>query len=254
MLLQLHGVCKRYGATPVLRNVDLSVQSGEFVGVIGPNGAGKTTLFGLIAGNLACDSGRIELDGRDLTRQRAQQRCHSGIARTFQVPQPFETLTVYENALVSATFGAELQGAQAARAAATALNRCGLLRVADHPAATLGLLQRKRLELARALATQPRLLLLDEVAGGLTDREMVDLVQLVRELHAEGVTVLWIEHLVHALVPVAQRLVVLAEGQLLADGPPATVIINPQVRETYLGTDFDVDTPASPREAKHAAH
>lgn len=254
MLLQLHGVCKSYGATPVLRNIDLSVQAGEFVGVIGPNGAGKTTLFGAIAGNLACDSGRIDLEGHDLTRQRAQQRCRSGIARTFQIPQPFESLTVYENALVGATFGAELEGQEASAAAMAALRRCGLLRVGDHPAATLGLLQRKRLELARALATQPRLLLLDEVAGGLTDREMVDLVQLVLELHAEGVTVLWIEHLVHALVPVAQRLVVLAEGQVLADGPPATVISNPQVRETYLGTDFDVDTPATHRETDHAAH
>lgn len=254
MLLQLHAVCKRYGATPVLRDINLSVKAGEFVGVIGPNGAGKTTLFGLIAGNLACDSGRIELDGHDLTRQRAQQRCRSGIARTFQVPQPFQSLTVYENALVSATFGAELHGAQAAEAATAALKRCGLLQVADHPAATLGLLQRKRLELARALATQPRLLLLDEVAGGLTDREMVDLVQLVRELHAEGVTVLWIEHLVHALVPVAQRLVVLTEGMVLADGLPSTVVTNPRVRETYLGTDFDVNTPASRREAAHAAH
>lgn len=254
MLLHLQSVCKRYGATPVLRDVNLSVEAGEFVGVIGPNGAGKSTLFGTIAGSLACDSGRIELDGHDLTRQRPRQRCRSGIARTFQIPQPFQSLTVYENALVSASFGAELHGAPAAAAATAALKRCGLLRVADHPAATLGLLQRKRLELARALATQPRLLLLDEVAGGLTDREMVDLVQLVRELHAEGVTVLWIEHLVHALVPVARRLVVLSEGQVLADGPPALVVANPRVRETYLGTDFDVNAAAPQNETTHVAH
>lgn len=254
MLLQLHAVCKRYGATPVLRDIHLAVQPGEFVGVIGPNGAGKTTLFGLIAGNLVCDSGRIELEGRDLTQQRAQQRCHGGIARTFQVPQPFQSLTVYENALVSATFGAGLLGNRAAEAATAALKRCGLLPLADQPAASLGLLQRKRLELARALATQPRLLLLDEVAGGLTDREMVDLVQLVRELHAEGVTVLWIEHLVHALVPVAQRLVVLAEGKVIADGLPSEVINNAQVRETYLGTDFDVGSSPKRRETADAAH
>lgn len=254
MLLKLSGVCKNYGATPVLRNIDLSVQTGEFVGVIGPNGAGKTTLFGLIAGNLASDRGRIELDDMDLTGQQAQQRCHSGIARTFQVPQPFQSLTVYENTLVSASFGAQLQGAHASGTARAALKRCGLLQVADQPAASLGLLQRKRLELARALATRPRLLLLDEVAGGLTDREMVDLIQLVRELHQEGVTVLWIEHLVHALVPVAQRLVVLAEGKVLADGVPAEVVSNPQVRETYLGTDFDVGTRSQSREATHVAH
>lgn len=250
MLLQLESVCKRFGATTVVRDLSLSVSQGEFVGVIGPNGAGKTTLFGLIAGNLSPDSGRITFDGQDVTRQRAQQRCHSGIGRTFQIPQPYQSLTVFENALVSATFGARLSRHDASEVAANAVRRCGLGSVADHPAGSLGLLQRKRLELARALATRPRLLLLDEVAGGLTDREMAELVKLVLALHAEGTTILWIEHLVHALVPVAQRLVVLSEGALLAAGPPQAVVNDALVRETYLGTEFDDVAP----EVGHAAH
>lgn len=252
MLLNLEKVSKGFGSTPVIRDLSLSVLAGEFVGVIGPNGAGKTTLFGLIAGNLHPDFGRITFDGQDVTRQRAQQRCHSGIGRTFQIPQPFQSLSVFENALVSATFGAQRRAHDSSMVAANAIKRCGLASFADQPAGSLGLLQRKRLELARALATQPRLLLLDEVAGGLTDPEMAELVELVQELHAENITILWIEHLVHALVPVAQRLVVLSEGALLADGPPQAVVNNTKVRETYLGTDFHC-TPDSP-EASHAAN
>lgn len=253
MLLELTGLCKSYGKMTVIRDLDLAVQEGEFVGVIGPNGAGKTTLFGLVTGHLACNTGRIALAGRDITRQRADQRCHAGIGRTFQVPQPFLSLTVFENVLVAATFGAGLSFTQAADLAVSSLKRCGLHGVGDAPAASLGLLQRKRLELARALATRPRLLLLDEVAGGLTDREMTELVALVQSIHREGTTILWIEHLVHALVPVAQRLVVLTDGMVLADGVPAQVVAHPLVRETYLGAEltFNDDNRV---EAAHVVH
>lgn len=249
MLLELRQVKKSYGATPVIRGIDLRVGEGEFVGVIGPNGAGKTTAFGLIAGHLACDSGSVWFDGHDVTALAADARCRAGIGRTFQIPQPFGGLTVYENALVAASYGAGLHGAHAAAAAEQALRRCGLAALADAPAATLALLQRKRLELARALATGPRLLLLDEVGGGLTDAEVHDLLELVRDIHAQGVTVLWIEHLVHALVQVARRLVVLAEGALLADGAPQEVIASRVVRETYLGSELDLEA-----EVADAAH
>lgn len=248
-LLELQGVHKAYDATPVIRGLDLQVSVGEFVGVIGPNGAGKTTAFGLIAGHLSCDSGTVRFDGQDVTALSADARCRAGIGRTFQIPQPFAGLTVYENALVAASYGAGLRGAQAAAAARDALQRCGLLALGDTPAAGLRLLQRKRLEVARALATGPKLLLLDEVGGGLTDGEVHELLDLVQEVHASGVTVLWIEHLVHALVSVAQRLVVLTEGRLLADGAPDQVIASREVRDSYLGSELDMDA-----EVSRAAH
>jgi branched-chain amino acid transport system ATP-binding protein len=222
----------------VIRGLDLAVREGELVGVIGPNGAGKTTAFGLVAGGLACDAGQVLLDGRDVTALGADARCRAGIARTFQIPQPFQAMTVYENALVGASFGARLRGLAAQRAARDAVESCGLGGVADRLAGSLGLLQRKRLELARAIATRPRLLLLDEIGGGLTDAEAHELLVLVGRLHAGGVTVLWIEHLVHALVSVVRRLVVLADGALLADGVPADVVASPQVRQVYLGDEL----------------
>ena len=218
---------------------------GEFVGVIGPNGAGKTTLFGLVAGDLRCDSGRVLLDGHDVTPLRAEQRCRAGIGRTFQVPQPFQNLSVYENVLVAAVHGAGLGATEAAGQALRCIERCGLDAAGDAIAGTLPLLQRKRLELARALATRPRLLLLDEVAGGLTDAEMVQLVALVKSIHAEGAAILWIEHLVHALVSAAQRLVVLTDGSVLADGEPQAVIRSQLVRETYLGAELELESDAA---------
>jgi branched-chain amino acid transport system ATP-binding protein len=249
VLLEVNGVHKAYGSTAVIRGLDLQVAEGEFVGVIGPNGAGKTTAFGLIAGHLRCDSGSVRLDGRDVTALSADERCRVGIGRTFQIPQPFVGMTVYENALVAASYGASLRGAAARAAARDALQRCGLLALGDAPAASLRLLQRKRIEVARALATGPRVLLLDEVGGGLTDAEVHELLDLVKDVHARGVTVLWIEHLVHALVSVARRLVVLTEGRLLADGAPQEVIASREVRESYLGSELDMEA-----EVADAAH
>lgn len=248
MLLELKKVTKSYGATQVIKGLDLQVERGEFVGVIGPNGAGKTTAFGLIAGHLRCDSGQVWLDGQEVTAQGADQRCRAGIGRTFQIPQPFSGLTVYENTLVAAVYGAGLHSAQAAVAAHDALQRCGLAAVGNQMAGGLTLLQRKRLEVARALATGPKLLLLDEVGGGLTDAEVHQLLELVTEIHSQGVTVLWIEHLVHALVKVARRLVVLSEGALLADGLPRDVMASRLVRETYLGSELEMQA-----EVEHAA-
>ena len=247
MLLELRDVAKRYGDMVVIPQLSLAVQEGEFIGVIGPNGAGKSTMFGLISGSTRSDSGNVLLDGRDVTALDAAQRCHAGIGRTFQIPQPFEGMTAYENALVAATFGRRADGRSAQALAVDAIERCGLAPVANQRAGTLTLLQRKRLELARAIATQPRLLLLDEVAGGLTDGEMQQLLQLIVTIHQSGVTVLWIEHLVHALMSAADRLVVLAGGAVICDGEPKAVMQDQTVRDTYLGSDVAEEIP-------HAAH
>ena len=246
-LLELRDVSKRYRDMVVIPGLTLTVRVGEFVGVIGPNGAGKTTLFGLISGNLRCDSGAVYLDGADVTALGADARCRAGVGRTFQIPQPFQGMTVFENALVAATFGAALRGKQAEQKAREALVRCGLEHLGDTAAGRLTLLQRKRLELSRALATEPRLLLLDEVAGGLTDAEVAELLELVTAIHKAGVTVIWIEHLVHALVSSADRLLVLSEGRLLGDGAPSAVMSSREVRDVYLGSDLD-------EQASHAAH
>lgn len=247
MLLELRDATKRYGDMVVIPKLSLSVAEGEFIGVIGPNGAGKSTMFGLISGSTRCDSGSVLLDGMDVTTMDAAQRCRAGIGRTFQIPQPFEGMTAYENALVAATFGNSGKGSAAQALAVDAIERCGLAPVANKLAGTLTLLQRKRLELARAIATQPRLLLLDEVAGGLTDGEMQQLLQLIVTIHQSGVTVLWIEHLVHALVSAADRLVVLASGAVICDGDPRSVMDDQTVRDTYLGSDIG-------EEIDHVAH
>lgn len=239
MLLELRQVSKRYGDMLVIPGINFSVREDEFVGVIGPNGAGKSTLFGLISGNLPCDTGRVLFDGEDVTDLGADARCRAGIGRTFQIPQPFQGMTVYENVLVAATFGARLRKHEAQEQASQSLQQCGLDGLGNRLAGSLTLLQRKRLELARAVATQPLLVLLDEVAGGLTDAEVHQLLELVVAIHQRGVTVVWIEHLVHALVAAADRLVVLAEGSILGDGSPGQVVRDQQVREVYLGSDLD---------------
>lgn len=249
-LLELRGARKSYGNTLVIPGLDLTVPSGDFVGLIGPNGAGKTTAFGLIAGHLRCDEGAVYFGGEDVTRRGASARCLAGIGRTFQIPQPFSGMTVFENTLVAATYGAALRGRKANAAAGEALERCGLAGVADRQAGSLTLLNRKRLEVARAIATSPQLLLLDEVAGGLTDAEVGELMNLVVDIHREGVTVLWIEHLVHALVPIVRRLVVLTEGRLLADGPPQEVIASQLVRDTYLGPELAMEREVSGLQAR----
>jgi len=247
VLLQLRHVTKRYGDMVVIPDLTLAVSDGEFVGIIGPNGAGKTTLFGLISGSTRCDSGQVLFDGDDVTGLGADARCRAGVGRTFQIPQPFLSMTVYENALVSSTFGAGLRGRDAQLRARLALEQCAIDHIADQIAGTLTLMQRKRLELARAIATQPRLLLLDEVAGGLADAEVNLLLDLIGELHRSGTTIVWIEHLVHALTSVAGRLVVISAGSVLDDGEPNQILKSARVREVYLGSDLDSDVP-------HAAH
>jgi branched-chain amino acid transport system ATP-binding protein len=238
-ILALEKISKRFGAVVVANGIDLSLGNGEALGIIGPNGAGKTTLFGMITGTVAPDSGRVLFDGRDVTRETPERRCRAGIARSFQIPQPFGGMTVFENLVVAAAFGGSKRERDVYAGCAELLERCGLAEKANRPAASLTLLDRKRLELARALATGPRVLLLDEVAGGLVEHETAALVELVKQVRASGVSIVWIEHIVHALIAAVDRLVVLHGGALIAEGDPAEVIRRPQVAEIYMGIEAD---------------
>lgn len=237
-LLQLDGVSKRFGALTVADAIGLSVAEGEALGIIGPNGAGKSTLFNLITGTISPDSGTIRFAGADVTRTPPMARCLAGMGRTFQIPQPFEKLTVFENLLVAGSFGARRSEADAYGHCAEILAETGLLDKANVPAGGLTLLQRKRLELARALATEPRLLLLDEIAGGLTEGECLSLVATIRAIHAKGVAVIWIEHVLHALTSVAERLLVLNFGRVIGVGAPAEIMASREVQDIYLGIEI----------------
>ncbi|MBV0912458.1 ABC transporter ATP-binding protein [Anianabacter salinae] len=237
-ILSLHDVSKSFGALTVTDSVTFDVPEGQALGIIGPNGAGKSTLFNLITGNLAADAGRIEYLGRDVTRTPPMQRCLSGIGRSFQIPQPFDRLTVFENLLVAATHGRGLPERAVEEDCAAILERTELIAAANRPAGTLSLLQRKRLELARAMATRPKLLLLDEIAGGLTEGECVALVDTIRAIHREGVTIIWIEHVIHALTRVVERLLVLDFGKVIGIGEPDAIMASKEVREIYLGIEI----------------
>jgi branched-chain amino acid transport system ATP-binding protein len=238
-ILALETISKRFGAVVVADSIDLALNQGEALGIIGPNGAGKTSLFGIATGTLTPDAGRVVFAGEDITRLPAERRCRKGLARSFQIPQPFTGMTVFENVVVAAAFGANEREAAVYDRCADLLERCGLASKANRPAAGLTLLDRKRLELARALATKPRVLLLDEVAGGLTEHECALLVALIKDVRASGVSIIWIEHVVHALLAIIDRLVVLHGGKFIAEGDPRTVIRSPQVAEIYLGIDAD---------------
>ena len=241
-LLVLHDVRKRFGALTVTDGVTLAVEPGETLGILGPNGAGKTTLFNLVSGDVKADSGRIEFDGRDIGRLPPHARCRLGIGRSYQVPQPFGHMTVFENLVTAACFGGGEREEEAWETAQEVLTRTGLWRHANRPAGGLTLLDRKRLELARALATRPRLLLLDEIAGGLTEHEARVLVDELRQIKAAGVTMVWIEHVVHALLAIADRLFVLDAGRRLAEGAPREVMDSAEVRRVYMGMDAEAVT------------
>ena len=235
MLLEIAGLSKACGSVVVASDVNLSIAESAAVGIVGPNGAGKSSLFNLVAGELAPDSGRIVLDGRDVTGLAPPERCVSGIGRSYQIPQPFETLTVFENLMVGAVYGGGAGRAEAVERCGEVLERTGLLDRANRVAGSLSLLERKRLEMARALATGPRLLLLDEIAGGLTERECEELVAAIEAIHAGGVAIVWIEHVVHALLAAVDRLIVLNFGQVIADGVPQEVMASRDVQEIYMG-------------------
>jgi len=252
-LLELDQVTKRFGRVVIAEDLSLAVGTGDTVGIVGPNGAGKTSLFGLISGDLAPGGGEIRFAGRTVTGLDAAARCRLGVGRTYQVPRPFGDMTVFENLLVAAQQGGGLRRKASYAAAVAALERTGLSGQANLPAERLGLLQRKRLELARALATQPTLLLLDEVAGGLTDPEVAQLVEIVRGVNAEGIAVIWIEHVVRALTAVVSRLICLAGGTFVGDGEPGTVLADPAVREVFLGTEVTAALAGGTMDAPPAA-
>jgi branched-chain amino acid transport system ATP-binding protein len=234
-ILAAVGVRKRFGALTVLQDVDFTLGAGEAVGIVGPNGAGKTTLLNVLAGSLPPNAGNVWFRDARVTTHGASQRCRLGIARAHQVPRPFGGMTVFENLFVAAAAGGGHKRADAYRRCIESLELCGMLGSANRRAEALGLLDRKRLELARALVTDPVVLLLDEIGAGLTDAEAAELVTAIRELHARGIAIVWIEHIVHVLVQVVGRLVCMDAGRVIADGDPEAVMADVAVIDAYLG-------------------
>ncbi|OAN75686.1 ABC transporter ATP-binding protein [Sulfitobacter sp. EhC04] len=236
-VLAVTNLSRRFGAITVADNLSFEVAQGECLGIIGPNGAGKTSVFNMLTGNVKPEAGRIVLDGKDMTGATAHARTKAGLGRTYQVPQPFGRLTAFENVLAAAVFGGGA-GHAAQHRARDVISRTGLKARADKPAESLPLLDRKRLELARAMALRPRLLLLDEIAGGLTEAEVHELVELIQELKPD-VAMVWIEHVTHALSAVAERILAINFGAEIASGLPDAVMRDPAVLEIYMGAVLD---------------
>jgi len=234
-LLRLEGLKKSFGALTAVDDFTLGLDAGEALGVIGPNGAGKTTMFNLVSGDLRPDAGRIVFADADVTALSPDRRCHAGIGRSYQIPHPFGGMTVFENVLVGATFGAGRAEREAYGECLDILQRTELAAQGNRLAGTLPLLDRKRLELARALATRPKVLLLDEIAGGLTEHEVQRLIATINGIRRDGVAIIRIEHVVHALLAVVDRLAVMVFGRLLMQGNPAEVMASAAVQETYMG-------------------
>lgn len=239
-LLEAEGLSKRFGGIAVIDELSIEVSAGEAVGIVGPNGAGKTTTLNMLAGDFRPTTGRVRFKGEDVTTLPSHKRCRRGMGRTSQVPRPFEGLTVFENVLVGAAFGGAHRGDEARDASLDALRTAGMLTKANVRAGELTLLERKRLELARALSTRPDVLLLDEIAGGLTEAEVDALVSTIQAIHATGTAIVWIEHIVHALLRVVDRMVAMDYGRVLMQGDPHQVMASDEVKSVYLGTDPDV--------------
>ena len=235
VVLAATGICKRFGALAVLEDVDFAMRQNEAVGIVGPNGAGKTTFLSVLVGALRPEVGRVTFEGEDVTALSAADRCRQGLVRTHQVPKPFGGMTVFENVFVAAANGARFNRNEAYDRSIDALKRSALIDIANRRAETIGLLDRKRLELARALATGPRLLLLDEIGGGLTDAEASELVEIIRDLRQRGIAIIWIEHIVHLLLQVTDRLICMDAGRVIADGEPKAVMADQTVIDAYLG-------------------
>ena len=238
-LLRMENVSKTYGSLRVTDNLSMHLDDGEALGVIGPNGAGKSTMFNLIAGGVKPDEGQVMYDDRDITALPPFDRRKAGIGRSYQIPHPFTGMTVFENLLVGATYGSDRSEAECYDDCVRVLDETGLLPKANVLAGSLTLLERKRLELARALATRPRVLLLDEIAGGLTEHECVSLVETIKNIHKAGTSIIWIEHVVHALLAVVERLIVINFGQKIEEGEPERVMNSPAVQEIYMGASVE---------------
>jgi branched-chain amino acid transport system ATP-binding protein len=236
-ILALHGVTKRFGGLTAVSDVSLTVPAGELLGVIGPNGAGKTTLFNVISGYYRPDRGRVVFAGHDVIGLAPHAICRLGLTRTFQLVKPFGNLSVTDNVMIGAL--TRIQSIRAARVEARrVVETCGLTAHADARARTLPIGLRKRLEVARALATRPRLLLLDEVMAGLNPTELAAMIELIQRLHGDGLTLIVIEHIMAAMMRLAHRIVVLHHGETLAEGPPAAIAQDRRVVDAYLGEEF----------------
>ncbi|MHB0979929.1 MAG: ABC transporter ATP-binding protein [Thermoleophilia bacterium] len=235
-VLSVRSVHKRFGALVVLDDVDFSVGVNEAVGIVGPNGAGKTTLLNVLAGSLCPEGGSVWFREQEITAVSAARRSRLGIGRAHQIPRPFGDMTVFENVFVGASSGGGRRGKDAYERCLEVLDLCGLLELSNRRAESLGLLHRKRLELARALATDPVVVLLDEIGGGLTDEEAAELVVTIKDLRRQGVAIVWIEHIVHVLVQVIDRLICMDAGKVIADGLPEDVMANAAVIDAYLGS------------------
>jgi branched-chain amino acid transport system ATP-binding protein len=238
-LLSVQNISKNFGSLKVTNNLSFDLKEGEAIGILGPNGAGKTTLFNLVSGDIKPDSGEIFLNGKSILSLSPSERCLEGFGRTYQIPHPFEGMSVFENVLVGAVFGNNYSEKQAEELALYVLEETGLINKAEVLAGTLSLLERKRLELAKALATQPKILLLDEIAGGLTEHEVHDLIELIQKIRKKGVSIIWIEHIVHALLSVVDRLIAINFGEILIEGDPQMVMNSPEVKEVYMGIDVE---------------
>ena len=236
-LLSVKNVSKNFGSLKVTNDISFDLKQGEALGVLGPNGAGKTTLFNLISGDIKPDDGDILLNEQSILHLSSSDRCIEGFGRTYQIPHPFEGMSVFENVLVGAVFGNNYSEKEAEQLTLDILEQTGLINKAENLAGSLSLLERKRLELARALSTQPKILLLDEIAGGLTEHEVKELIELILQIKNNGVSIIWIEHIVHALLSVVDRLIAINFGELLIEGEPKTVMDSPQVKEVYMGVE-----------------
>lgn len=236
VILEASNLTKSYGGVRVVDDLSVSLREGEALGVVGPNGAGKTTMLNLLTGITHADEGVVIFGGQDISHRTPDQRCRAGLGRTYQIPRPFEGMTVFENVLVGGTYGRGQTEKASYELCARALHRASILPQANVLAESLSLLDRKRLELARALATEPKVLLLDEIAGGLTEHEVHSLIGTINQLRADGITIIWIEHIVRALLAVVDRLMAIDFGRLIAEGDPKTVINSPEVRDVYMGS------------------
>jgi branched-chain amino acid transport system ATP-binding protein len=236
VVLAAAGITKRFNAFTAVDGVDFHLGAGEAVGIVGPNGAGKTTLLNVLAGAYPPSAGTVSFSDTDISALDAASRCRLGIARSHQVPRPFTNMSVFENVFVASSMGGGHRGTRAYDGAIESLRLCGMLGIANRQAETLGLLDRKRLELARALATDPKVLLLDEIGAGLTDGESSELVAIISELHGRGIAIVWIEHILHVLLQVVRRLVCMDAGRVIAEGAPDNVLAHPAVIEAYLGS------------------
>lgn len=238
-LISVRNLTKTFGSFRAVDSLSLELKTGEALGILGPNGAGKSTLFNLISGDYRPTDGSVFFDNREITNLPSYERCHLGIGRSYQIPRPFGGMSVFENLLVASAYASGKSEKACQDWCIEVLKRTDLIRKANVDAGRLTLLERKRLELARALATRPKVLLLDEIAGGLTEGECQSLVQTIKDVLASGISIIWIEHIVHALLSVVTRLVVMNFGTLLAEGDPQTVMADPAVQEIYLGIEAE---------------